>query len=76
MWLQEKTGSRDFLQLDLVKDGFYHPWEALNLADGRRSLLDIRNALSAEYGPVPIEHVYAYFGMLETAGAVRWHDNA
>ena len=38
--------------------------------DGKRSLLDIRNAVSAEFGPVPMEAVKAYFEQLEEKGYV------
>ena len=45
--------------------------EALNFVDGRRSVRDIRDALSAEFGPVPIEHVAAYLEALETIKVIR-----
>ena len=45
--------------------------EALNFVDGRRSVRDIRDALSAEFGPVPIEHVTAYLEALETIKVIR-----
>jgi hypothetical protein len=45
--------------------------EALNFVDGRRSVRDIRDALAAEFGPVPIEHVAAYLEALETIKVIR-----
>jgi hypothetical protein len=45
--------------------------EALNFVDGRRSVRDIRDALSAEFGPVPLEHVAAYLEALETIKVIR-----
>ena len=45
--------------------------EALNFVDGRRSVRDIRDALAAEFGPVPIEHVTAYLEALETIKVIR-----
>ena len=45
--------------------------EALNFVDGRRSVRDIRDALSAEFGPVPLEHVVAYLEALETIKVIR-----
>ncbi|HKU16320.1 MAG TPA: M28 family peptidase [Steroidobacteraceae bacterium] len=45
--------------------------EALNFVDGRRSVRDIRDALSAEFGPVPLEHVAAYLEALETIKVLR-----
>lgn len=46
----------------------YYAMEARNFADGERSLLDIRNALAAEFGPVPLEDVTKFFRDLEKAG--------
>lgn len=45
--------------------------EALNFVDGRRSVRDIRDALSAEFGPVPLEHVAAYLEALEGIKVIR-----
>jgi hypothetical protein len=45
--------------------------EALNFVDGRRSVRDIRDALAAEFGPVPLEHVAAYLEALETIKVIR-----
>jgi aminopeptidase YwaD len=45
--------------------------EALNFVDGRRSVRDIRDALAAEFGPVPIAHVAAYLEALETIKVIR-----
>jgi len=46
----------------------YYTQEANNFADGQRSILDIRNAISAEFGPVPVENVVRFFREGETAG--------
>jgi len=46
----------------------YYTQEANNFADGTRSILDIRNAISAEFGPVPVENVVNYFRNLERLG--------
>ena len=47
----------------------YYSMEARNFADGERSLLDIRNALAAEFGPVPLDDVTKFFRDLEKSGA-------
>lgn len=44
--------------------------EALNFVDGRRSVQDIRDALTAEFGPVPTEHVAEYLQALEQVGVL------
>jgi hypothetical protein len=47
----------------------YYAMEARNFADGERSILDIRNALAAEFGPVSLDAVTKFFRDLEKAGA-------
>ena len=45
----------------------YNAMEMRGFADGKRSVLDIRNALSAEYGPQPVAKVVAFFeGLVKT----------
>ena len=48
-----------------------YAYEALNFADGKRSVQQIRDALSAEFGPVPLELVVEYLGALERIGVVE-----
>jgi hypothetical protein len=43
-------------------------YEALNLVDGRRTAHDIRDDLSAIYGPVPLEVVQEYLDVLVEIG--------
>jgi len=45
-------------------------YEALNLVNGVRSVMEIRNALSAEFGPVPLEDVAEYLWALEKIGVL------
>ncbi len=45
-------------------------YEALNLADGRRSLSNIRDILTGRYAPVPIAFVAATFERWTQAGIV------
>lgn len=46
----------------------YYAMEARNFADGERSILDIRNALAAEFGPVAVDDVVRFFRDGEKAG--------
>jgi hypothetical protein len=39
-------------------------------ADGRRSILDIRDEIAAEYAPIPAETMEAYFRAFETTGVM------
>ena len=50
------------------EDGY--AYEALNLADGRRSARQIAECLSAEYAPVPTELVVEYLKALQKIGVV------
>lgn len=43
----------------------YYAAEARAFADGSHSILDIRNAISAEFGPIEVERVDAFFRDLE-----------
>jgi aminopeptidase YwaD len=47
-----------------------YAYEVLNFADGKRSAVEIRDAVSAEYGPVPLELVVEYLKALEKIGIV------
>lgn len=70
-WLRARTGRDDFRAgVRLARHGHYLLFEALNFADGRRTLQEIRDAVSAEYAPVPLEEVEEYFRFLERVGVV------
>jgi hypothetical protein len=47
----------------------YYAMEARNFADGQHSLLEVRNALAAEFGPVSLDDVTRFFRDLEKSGA-------
>jgi hypothetical protein len=46
-------------------------YEALNLVNGNRTVTDIRDWLTAELGPVPIEYVSEYLQALESVDVIR-----
>jgi aminopeptidase YwaD len=50
--------------------GEEYAYEVLNFADGKRRASDIGDAVSAEYGPVPLEMVVEYLKALEKIGVV------
>lgn len=72
-WVEDRLGAEAVAALRLPRhtggrrDGSDYAYEALNLVDGRRSTLEIRDALSAIYGPVPLELVEEYLSALERA---------
>ena len=47
------------------------PYETLNFVDGKRSIAEIRDAVSAEYCPVSLKAVEEYLKVLEKAGIVK-----
>jgi hypothetical protein len=51
--------------------GEEYAYEVLNFANGKRNAQEIRDALSAEYGPVPLEMVAEYLRALEKIGLVE-----
>jgi len=51
--------------------GEEYAYEVLNFADGKRNAQEIRDAVSAEYGPVPLEMVVEYLKALEEIGVVE-----
>jgi aminopeptidase YwaD len=51
--------------------GEEYAYEVLNFADGKRNAQEIRDAVSAEYGPVPLEAVVEYLKALEKIGVVE-----
>ena len=54
------------------EDGEVLAYEALNLADGKRSVSEIRDALTGRYSTVPVSAVAEYFELLARAGAVSF----
>ncbi|PYQ55353.1 MAG: hypothetical protein DMF53_28260 [Acidobacteria bacterium] len=56
--------------------GAEYAYEALNLVDGRRTVREIRDALAAIYGPVPLPEVTEYLGDLETIGILQREKSA
>jgi hypothetical protein len=70
-WLAQKTGDEEFIgKVKLTTRGQYVAYEALNFVDGKRSMLDIRDAISAEYGPMDLAEVEQYFRFLASVNVV------
>ena len=51
--------------------GEEYAYEVLNFTDGKRNAQEIRDAVSAEYGPVPVEMVMEYLKALEKIRVVE-----
>jgi aminopeptidase-like protein len=59
------TGVSKILQDERV---FY---EVFNFIDGKSSLLEIRNAASAEYAPIPLQDVKSFMEALAKADVIK-----
>src|SRR6266566_4981923 len=60
----------DYLEDHAKAAGVATP-KLLNYADGKRSAQEIRDAVSAEYGPVPLELVLEYLRALVKIGVLE-----
>jgi hypothetical protein len=49
-------------------------YEILNFVDGQRTVLEIRNAVSAEFDPVPLDAVIGYLATLEKAEVIAFRE--
>ena len=68
---EERAGALGiFHYAGLRGSGGEYAYEVLNLVDGKRSPAEIRNAVSAIYGPIPLPVVVEFLGALEAAGVV------
>ena len=76
-WIIDKLGEEAFGKLELPGyvgergAGRLYTYEALNLVDGKRTVSDIRNWLTAELGAVPVEYVAEYLKAVESSGAIQ-----
>ena len=49
-----------------------YAYEIVNFVNGKRTVGEIRDAVSAEYGPIPVSLVTDYLQACEEAGVTRW----
>ncbi|MEA2604681.1 MAG: aminopeptidase YwaD [Acidobacteriota bacterium] len=76
-WFQDHTATKGIAAPALLKrtglwgGGGEYAYEALNLVDGRRTVGQIRDALAAIYGPLPVAEVAEYLQDLEAIGVLR-----
>jgi hypothetical protein len=52
--------------------GAIYAYEIVNFVDGKRSVADIRNAVAAEFGPIPLEVVADYLKACEEAKIIAF----
>jgi aminopeptidase YwaD len=69
---EEKARSLKLLNYQGLRgSGGEYAYEVLNFVDGARNAQQIRDAVSAEYGPVPLEYVVEYLRALESIKVVQ-----
>jgi aminopeptidase YwaD len=72
-----KLINADATQLLNVRDqSELYAYEIVNFVDGKRSVGEIRDAVSAEYGPLPVNLVSDYLDACVEAGVIQWKQAA
>ncbi|MGE5246303.1 MAG: M28 family peptidase, partial [Betaproteobacteria bacterium] len=72
-WLTEKAGPASAaMAVGKLPNGADVTYEILNFVDGRRSVGEIRDAVSAEFEPVDVKAVAEYLDTLAKAGAISY----
>jgi hypothetical protein len=68
-----KLINSDATQLLNVRDqSELYAYEIANFVNGKRTVGEIRDAVSAEYGPLPVNLVADYLDACAEAGVIRW----
>lgn len=76
-YLQDHLSEDDYAELKLRSyrgtwgSSGQYVYEALNFVDGKRTVSDIRDWLTAELGPVPLAFVEEYLAALETIDVIQ-----
>ncbi|HEY1273015.1 MAG TPA: M28 family peptidase [Terriglobales bacterium] len=58
--------------LNVRDQGELYAYEIVNFIDGKRTVGEIRDAVSAEYGPLPLSLVLDYLQACAEAGVIQW----
>ena len=70
-WVRDRAGAAAAaLAIARAPRGDDVAWEAVNFADGKRTVSDIRDAVSAEFGPVDTAAVAEWLDLLAKIGAI------
>ena len=59
--------------LNVQRQGAIYAYEILNFVDGKRTIADIRDAVSAEFSPLPLAVVADYLQACEEAKIITYH---
>lgn len=69
---EERTSKLRLLSFQALRgNGSEYAYEVLNLVDGVRDTTAIRNAVSAIYGPIPLQWVEEYLAALESIDVIQ-----
>jgi len=72
-WLIERAGGKSrMIAVNRLVNTADVTYEIVNFIDGVRSVSEIRNAVSAEFEPIPLRTVSEYINLLVEAGAVSF----
>ena len=72
-WLLKKVGqSATNIAIMRLPNSDDITYEIVNFIDGKRSISEIRDAVSAEFAPVDLKSVTEYIDLLAKAGAVTF----
>src|SRR5215470_2989001 len=58
--------------LNVRDQGGLYAYEIVNFVDGKRTVGEIRDAVSAEYGSLPVNLVFDYLQACAEAGVIQW----
>jgi hypothetical protein len=58
--------------LNVLDQSELYAYEIVNFVNGRRTVGEIRDAVSAEYAPLPVNLVADYLNACAEAGVIRW----
>jgi hypothetical protein len=76
-YFEDKLGREEARKVRLLSyrglwgSGGDYAYEVLNFVDGERTAQEIRDAVSAEFGPVPLDLVVEYLRALEKIGVLK-----
>lgn len=72
-WVMEKAGaSAATIAIARVPNSDDVTYEIVNFIDGKRTVSEIRDAVSAEFAPIDLKTVAEYIDVLAKAGAVTF----
>jgi hypothetical protein len=81
--LRDRLGAERLHKIQLLRAGSsrfvnvqdqsaLYAYEIVNFVDGKRSVADIRDAVSAEFGPIPVDIVSDYLNACEEAKIIAF----